>query len=70
MALTTLFTRTAESNTLVDEGVVSNNGSFSDHDTHAVVNEDALPNRSTRMNFNARQKPGKLRNKPGNEGNP
>jgi hypothetical protein len=62
MPLATLFTGTTKGDALVNEGVVSDNGSFANDDTHTVVNEDTPPNRGTRMNFNASQKAGKLGN--------
>ncbi len=57
MALPALVARAAQRYTLVEEHVIADFGRLADHHAQAVIDEQALADLRSGMNFNARQKP-------------
>lgn len=56
-----LVGRSAEKNTLVNDDVIFDDGGFSDHDTHAMVDKDPPADSGGRMNFDAGDEPRQIR---------
>lgn len=69
MALAGFLAGAAESDTLVDEHVVTHFSGFSDDDAHAVIDEKASADGGSGVNLDASKPAGGLRNKPRNQGN-
>src|SRR5215207_6738651 len=61
MPLAALLPRPAQRHTLVHRDVVADRGCLADHDTHAVVDEDALSDPRSRMNLDPGDCPAQLR---------
>ena len=59
--------RAAERNALGEVAVVADDGGLADHDAHAVVDEQALADRSRRVNLDARPQAIEVGDQPGQE---
>ena len=55
-----LSARSAKGHSLINRHVFSCNRRLADHDPHAVIDKEPGPKPGTGMDFDARQKPGKL----------
>ncbi len=55
VSLAGLFARAAQGDALVNQHVVAHDRRFANHDTHAMVDDQAAPQLRTGMNFDARQ---------------
>ena len=53
MAFSGIFTGTAERHALVERDIVTDNRGFADHDTAAVVDEQAMPDLGAGVDFDA-----------------
>lgn len=56
-----------ERDTVIDEHIVANNGGFTNHDAHAVIDEEAATNHRTRVNLDAGEETYGLRDCAGEE---
>jgi hypothetical protein len=65
VALATFITSAAESDSLIEQDIVSNFGGFADDYTHAVIYKKPFADFRSRMYLNASQPSRKLRNHPG-----
>src|SRR5437764_3930517 len=62
MPLALLVARAAESDALIEHHIVTDFSSLTDHDAHAMVNEEAPADGGARMDFDAGEQAGDLRN--------
>jgi hypothetical protein len=56
------FAGSAERHALIEQHIIADNRSLADYDSHAVINEEAPSDSSTRVNFDSREQPIHLRN--------
>ncbi len=68
VAFAAFFAGAAEGDALVDQRVVADDRRFADHDAHAMVNEDAAPDRCAGVDFDPREEAGEMGDQPREEG--
>ena len=61
--LTLIPAGTTERNTLIKRDIITNHRSFTDHNTHTVVDKEATTNGCSRVNFNAGKPTGQGRDR-------
>ena len=61
MAFAVFFARAAQSHSLIEGHVIANNRVLTDHDSHAVIDEQAPSDLGSGMNFNSRKEASDLR---------
>ena len=69
MALACFFTSTAEGDALINQRVVTDDGGFTNDDTHTVINKGAFAESSAGVNFNAGKEASEMGNEAWQEGN-
>ena len=61
MALALIQTHSAQGNALINSTIIANDSSFTDDNTAAMINENAMPQLCTGMNLDQGKKSGNLR---------
>src|SRR5690606_8983384 len=56
VTLSFFLTSTTERYALIDNDIIANHTSFTDYNTHPMIDKQSLANFSTRMNFNTSKK--------------